>query len=83
MSDYELKTQEDFNGPIADLTKIVNAYSKQGKDVKDVINVLRRPDKKAVLEEINTLKGKTETQKMLEEEKARIERSSDFGIGEK
>ena len=28
MSDYGLKTTNDFNGPLADLIKITNAYSK-------------------------------------------------------
>ena len=46
MSDYGLKSNNDFNGPVADLIKITNAYSKNGKEVKDMINVLRRPNKK-------------------------------------
>ncbi len=82
MSDYGLKTNNDFNGQVADLIKITNAYSRNGKDIKDMINVLRRPDKKTVLEEINNFKGRTQTQQKLEEEKSRLERASDFGIGE-
>ena len=81
MSDYGLKTNNDFTGPIADLTKITNAYNKNGKDIKDMINVLRRPDKKRILEELNNFQGRTETQKQLDEEKERQERASDFGIG--
>lgn len=77
MSDYGLKTNNDFTGPIADLTKITNAYNKNGKDIKDMINVLRRPDKKRILEELNNFQGRTET----DEEKERQERASDFGIG--
>lgn len=82
MSDYGLKTNNDFDGPVADLIKITNAYSKNGKDIKDIINVLRRSDKKEVLKEIMEFEGKSEMQKKLEEEKLRQERSSDFGIGE-
>lgn len=81
MSDYGLKTTNDFNGPLADLIKITNAYSKNGKDVKDIINVLRRPDRKEVLEEINQFNGRTQTQKEIEEAKKREDRASDFGIG--
>lgn len=82
MSDYGLKSNNDFNGPVADLIKITNAYSKNGKEVKDMINVLRRPDRKEVLEEINQFHGKTQDQKEIEEAKQREERASDFGIGE-
>ncbi len=82
ISDYGLKNNNDFNGPVADLIKITNAYSRNGKEVKDVINVLRRPDKKQVLEEINNYQGKSETQKAMEEEENRAQRASDFGIGE-
>ena len=82
MSDYGFKTNDDFNGPIATLIKINNEYSKQGRDIKDFINVLRTPDKKVILEEIHRLKGKTESQKILEEEIARRERANAFGIGE-
>ena len=82
ISDYGLKNNNDFNGPVADLIKITNAYSRNGKEVKDVINVLRRPDKKQVLEEINNYQGKSETQKAMEEEANRAQRASDFGIGE-
>ena len=82
MSDYSLKTNNDFDGPVADLIKITNAYYKNGKDIKDIINVLRRSDKKAVLKEIMEFEGKSEIQKKLEEEKLRQERSNDFGIGE-
>ena len=82
MSDYGFKTNNDFNGPIANLIKINNEYTKLGKDVKDFINVLRRPDKKLLLEEIHNLEGKTESRKILEEEQARKERADAFGIGE-
>ena len=75
MSDYGLKSNNDFNGPVADLIKITNAYSKNGKEV-------RRPDRKEVLEEINQFHGKTQDQKEIEEAKKREERASDFGIGE-
>lgn len=72
----------DYKGPLADLIKITNAYSRNGKELKDVINVLRRPDKKAVLEEINNYQGKSKVQKAMEEETNRAQRASDFGIGE-
>lgn len=81
MSDYGLKTTNDFNGPLADLIKLTNAYSKIGKYI---INVLRipYPDRKEVLKKINQLHGKTQDQKEIEEAKKREERASDFGIGE-
>lgn len=82
ISDYGLKNNNDFNGPVADLIKITNEYSRNGKEVKDIINVLRRPDKKAVLEEIKNFHGKSETQRAIEEEEDRAQRASDFGIGE-
>ena len=83
MTDYGLKTDNDFNGNVSNLIKIVKACEKSGIDVKDVINILRRPDKREVLKEINefTLK-KTEEQKRLEEEEAQKQRATDFGIGE-
>lgn len=72
----------NHTGTIATLAKIANACEKNGKNVKDMINILRRPDKKVVLEELNNFQGKTETQRMLEEQKRMEERKSDFGIGE-
>ncbi len=82
ISDNGLKDNNDFNGPVADLIKITNAYSRNGKDVKDVINVLRRPDKEEVLKEIRQFQGKSATQKAIEEAANRAQRASDFGIGE-
>ena len=83
MSDYGLKTNDDFIGPVADLIKIVKACEKDGIDVKNVINLLKRPDKKEVLKEINSFSlRKTEAQRKLEELKAQEERAKDFGIGE-
>ena len=66
MSDYGLKTENDFTGPVSDLIKVVKACEKAGINVKDVMNVLRRPNKKEVLKEINefTLK-KTESQRKI------------------
>ena len=83
MSNYELKTENDFNGQISDLIKVVKACEKAGIQVKDVINILKRPDMKEALREINeyTLK-KTETQRKIEQLKAQEERAKDFGIGE-
>ena len=83
MSDYGLRTENDFTGPVSDLIKVVKACEKAGIEVKDVMNVLKRPDKKEVLKEINefTLK-KTEAQRILEETEAQKQRASDFGIGE-
>ena len=73
----------DLDGPISDLIKITKACEKSGIDVSNLINVLRRPDKKEVLKEINEFSfRKTETQKKLEELKAQEERAKDFGIGE-
>ena len=55
MSDYDygLKTNDDFNGSVADLIKIVKACEKANCNIKNVLNVLRRPDKKEVLKELN------------------------------
>ena len=83
MSDYGLKTNDDFSGPVADLIKVVKACEKAGLDVRNVMNVLRRPDKKEVLKEINEYSlEKTETTRKMEELKAQQQRASDFGIGE-
>ena len=83
MSDYGLKTNDDFNGPVADLIKVVKACEKAGLDVRNVMNVLRRPDKKEVLKEINEYSlEKTETTREQEELEAQKQRASDFGIGE-
>ena len=82
MSDYGLKTNDDFSGPVSDLIKIVKACEKAGIDVKNVINVLKRPDKKEALKQINeySLK-KTEKERIQEEINAQKQRASDFGIG--
>ena len=83
MSDYGLRTNDDFSGPVSDLIKIVKACEKAGIDVKNVINVLKRPDKKEVLKQINEYSFRiTETQKRKLEEEAQKQRASDFGIGE-
>ena len=83
MSDYGLKTNDDFSGPVSDLIKIVKACEKAGIDVKNVINVLKRPDKKEVLKQINEYSlRKTAKEKMQEELEAQKQRASDFGIGE-
>lgn len=82
MSDYGLKTNDDFSGPVSDLIKIVKACEKAGIDVKNVINVLKRPDKKEVLKQINEYSlRKTAKEKMQEELEAQKQRASDFGIG--
>ena len=80
--EHVLKTNDDFNGNVANLIKIINACNKYGINLKDVINTLRTPDKKLVLNRINTLHGKTEEQKRLKEEEERAKRASAFGIGE-
>ena len=77
-----LKTNDDFKGNVANLIKIINACNKFNIELKDVINTLRSPDKKQVLNRINTLHGQTEKQKLLHEQEERAKRSSDFGIGE-
>lgn len=83
MSDYSFKTDNDFNGPVSDLIKVVKACEKAGIDVKDVMNVLRRTDRKEVLKEINEFTWrKTESQRKMDELKAQEERAKDFGIGE-
>ena len=80
--EYALKTNDDFNGNVANLIKVINACNKFGINIKDVINTLKTPDKKNVLNRINTLHGKTEEQKKLKEEEERAKRASIFGIGE-
>ena len=83
MSNYGLKTDNDFDGPISNFIKVIKACEKAGIEVKDVINVLRRPDMKEVLKEINIFTLK-KSQIQMEKEKicARVERAKDFGIGE-
>ena len=82
MSDYGLKTNDDFSGPVSDLIKVIKACEKAGIDVKNVINVLKRPDKKEVLKQINEYSfRKTAKEKMQEELEAQKQRASDFGIG--
>ena len=78
----ELNTIENFNGPIATLSKIINDCNKNGIKFSNVINVLRRPDKKEVLKEIMELGNRTRTEVEIEKYNARIQRASDFGIGE-
>ena len=46
MIDYELKSENDFTGPVSEIIKIVKACEKAGLDVKDVINVLGEVDEK-------------------------------------
>ena len=83
MSDYGLKTNDDFSGPVSDLIKVIKACEKAGIDVKNVINILKRPDKKEVLKQINEYSFRiTETKKRKIEEEAQKQRASDFGIGE-
>ena len=83
MSDYGLRTENDFTGPVSDLIKIVKACEKSGIEPKDLMNALKRPDKKEVLKEINEFAlKKTESQRKLEETEAQKQRASDFGIGE-
>ena len=82
IEEHSLKTNDDFNGSVANLIKVINACNKFGINLKDVINTLRTPDKKIVLNRINTLHGQTETQKALKEEEERAKRATDYGIGE-
>ena len=82
MSDYGLKTNDDFSGPVSDLINVIKACEKAGIDVKNVINVLKRTDKKEVLKQINEYSfRKTAKEKMQEELEAQKQRASDFGIG--
>ena len=80
--EHVLKTNDDFNGNVANLIKIINACNKYGINLKDVINTLRTPDKKLVLNRINTLNEKKKKKKKLKEEEERAKRASAFGIGE-
>ena len=83
MNNYELRTDNDFNGPVSNFIKVIKACEKAGIPVKDVINVLRRANNEEILREINefTLK-KTEVERKIEILKAQKERAKDFGIGE-
>ena len=70
MSEFGFKTNDDYNGALSDLIKVTKACEKAGLGVGNMINVLKRPDKKAVLKEINEYsfrKKEKETQKKLEE----------------
>ena len=80
--EFTLKTNDDYNGNVANLIKVINACNKFGINLKDVINTLRTPDKKIVLDKIKTLHGQTEKQSSLKEEAERAKRASDYGIGE-
>lgn len=62
----------DLDGPLSDLIKITKACEKAGIGVGNMINVLRRPDRKEALKEINEYafrKKEIETQRKLEEMK--------------
>ena len=79
MSEFELKTNDDYNGPLSDLIKVTKACEKAGIDVKNMINVLRRPDRKEVLKEINEYafrKKEVETQRKLEAIKNQEQKAS-------
>lgn len=81
MSEFDLKTNYDFNGPLSDLIQVTKACEKAGLDVRNMINVLRRQDMKAALKEINEYSyRKTASQKELEEKLAQEERAKDFGL---
>ena len=80
--DYNLKATEDFNGEVSDIIKITRASEKAGLDVKNMINILRRTDRKEVLKEINEyIYRKTEERIKKEELEAQKQRANDFGIG--
>ena len=84
MSELELKTNDDYNGQLSDIIKVTRACEESGLDVRNMINALRRPDKKALLQEIKAdLYRKTETQKAIEEKLAQEERAKDFGLDDK
>ena len=79
MSEFELKTSYDFNGPISDLIQVTKACEKAGLGVQNMINVLKRPDKKAVLKEINEYafkKKEIETQRKLKAMKEQNEKET-------
>ena len=81
MSEFGFKTNDDYNGALSDLIKVTKACEKAGLDVKNMINVLRRQDKKAVLKEINEYTyRKSESQRELEAKLAQEERAKDFGF---
>lgn len=62
----------DLDGPLSDLIQVTKACEKAGIGVGNMINVLRRPDRKEALKEINEYafrKKEIETQRKLEEMK--------------
>jgi len=72
IDERRLSSEFDFHGPLSDLIQVTKVCEKAGIDVKNMINVLRRPDKKVVLKEINEYafrKKEMETQRKLEEMK--------------
>lgn len=73
IDEKRLSSEFDFNGRLSDLIQVTKAHEKAGLSVGNMINVLRRPDKKEVLKEINEYcfrKKEIETLKKLEEMKA-------------
>ena len=81
MSEFGFKTNDDYNGALSDLIKVTKACEKAGLGVGNMINVLKRPDKKAVLKEINEYTyRKSESQRELEAKLAQDERAKDFGF---
>ena len=75
-----LSSEFDFHGPLSDLIQVTKACEKAGIGVGNMINVLRRPDRKEALKEINEYvfrKKEIETQRKLEEmkEKEKIRNS--------
>lgn len=80
IEEKRLSSEFDFHGPLSDLIQVTKACEKAGLDVRNMINVLRRPDKKEVLKEINEYSyRKTASQKELEARLAQEERAKDYG----
>ena len=83
MSEYGLKTENDFNGKLSTLIKLVKACEKDGIDIKSVINIIGEKDTKDALKRINDYSYKyTEALRKLKLLQAQQQRASDFGIGE-
>ena len=82
-NEYELKTENDFNGNVSLIIKLMKAIEKAGVSSKDTINLMENSNKSEILKQINErLFNKTIEQKESENLRAQEDRAKDFGIGD-